>query len=234
MDKKKELQKTVLHEIEYLLRHNTHPPIHADTDAVWIFSGPGTFAKPLQQNEFHFWEKWMDKYRILYGVSIAQQITAKRTGKNVQKITKEDLAHNGPYIIYNGTPQQNKEFMRANLNDSISFPTKKILVIDHAHNDDGSIHPIVNTLDQIKNLDEDLIKIDSFRRVAVVSHAEHFPRILRYLEKYKPLSEETIIEVFSLKPPKNGISEYNREEIEKVWEYFQKGDLSFNPLPVEV
>ena len=45
------LKNEVRHEIEYLMQHNQHPPIHQDTDAVWVFSGPGTFLKALENGE---------------------------------------------------------------------------------------------------------------------------------------------------------------------------------------
>jgi hypothetical protein len=224
------LKNEVRHEIEYLLKHNQHPPIHPDTDAVWVFSGPGTFLKALENNEQNF-TRWMDRYRILYGLNIVKKVTAKKLKKSSGEITKQDILENGPLFIYNGTEEENKD-LRAALNHELSIlPSEKVIIVDQVKID-GTIQEIENTLDQIKSFPKELVGKQITNRIAIVSHAPHIARILRYFEEFKLFPETVTVEVFSLTPI-HSEALYMHEEMEKIWQYFQKGDLSWNPIPAE-
>lgn len=224
------LKNEVRHEIEYLLRHNQHPPIHPDTDVIWVFSGPGTFFKPLEQGEQNF-TRWMDRYRILYGLAIMKQVTAKRLRKSLKDVTKNDILSDGPLFFYNGNEEENKDF-RAALNYELSIlPREKVMIIDKVVSD-GAIQSIENTLDQIKSFPKEIIEKQLQKRIAIISHAAHIARILRYFEEYNLFPENIVVETFSLEP-KHEEALYMHEEMEKIWQYFQKGDLSWYPLPAE-
>lgn len=224
------LKNEVRHEIEYLMRHNQHPPIHPDTDAVWVFSGPGTFLKALENGEQNY-TRWMDRYRILYGINILKEVTAKKLQKSPNEITKEDFAENGPLFIYNGNEEENKDFRSALDHELNILPREKMIIIDKVITD-NAIQSIENTLDQIKSFPKELIDKTIKKRIAIVSHAAHIVRILRYFDEYKLFPDSITVEVFSL-TPKHHEALYMHEEMEKVWEYFKKGDLSWNPISVE-
>jgi hypothetical protein len=224
------LKNEVRHEIEYLMHHNQHPPIHKDTDIVWVFSGPGTFYKPLEDNEQDF-TRWMDRYRIMYGLAIVKQVTAKKLQKTPDKVTKEDILNHGPLFFYNGTPEENKD-LRIALEHKLSIlPKEKVLIIDRVKHE-GNIQHIENTLDQILSFPKELIGKQLQNRIAIVSHAPHIARILRYFEEYNLFPQSITVEVFSLTPI-HSEALYMHEEMEKVWQYFQKGDLSWTPIPAE-
>lgn len=224
------LKNEVRHEIEYLLHHNQHPPIHPDTDAVWVFSGPGTFYKPIEEHEQNF-TRWMDRYRILYGLNIVKQVTAKKVNKKPEEVTKDDIAHYGPVFIYNGKPEENHDLRKALAHELSILPEEKVLIIDRVKTE-GNIQEIETTIDQVKSFPRELIGKQITSRVAIVSHAPHITRILRYLDEIKLFPESIKVEVFSLTPIHEQAL-YMHEEMEKVWTYFQKGDLSWNPIPAE-
>lgn len=224
------LKNEVRHEIEYLMQHNQHPAIHPDTDAVWVFSGPGTFFKALESGEQNL-TKWMDRYRILYGLAIVKQVTAKRLNKNADEITKEDILQNGPLFIYNGNEIENTDIRKALRHELSILPAEKVLIIDKVKTD-ARIEDIETTLDQIKSFPKELIGKQIKKRIAIVSHAPHIARILRYFEEFKLFPETITVEVFSITPIHDQAL-YMHEEMEKIWQYFQKGDLSWNPISVE-
>lgn len=224
------LKNEVRHEIEYLLLHNQHPPIHTNTDAVWVFSGPGTFLKALEQGEESM-TRWMDRYRILYGLSIVKQITAKKLKKSLSEITQKDILESGPFFIYNGTKEENEDIRKALRQDLSILPMEKVILIDKVISE-KSIQPIENTLDQVKSFPKELIGKEITSRIAIVSHAPHIPRILRYFEEFNLFPESVTVEVFSLTPI-HSEAFYMHEEMEKIWQYFQKGDLSWTPFPAE-
>lgn len=233
MQRKKQLiQQAVAQEVLDIIKTRAHPKIDPKIEAVWVFSGPGTYFHALKAGEKP-WESWMDRKRILYGVAIVRAVTAKRLAKQSSEVTKEDIDRSGPYFLYNGIPKEN-DALRLALTAPDSFlPKEKVIIIDSVHELNGNTHAIYQTLDQVKSIPSELFgKNGMFKRcIALVSHAEHFPRILRYLEKYRPISESIRIELFPLVLPENFHDVALAEEEEKVWEYFKKGDLSWNPFP---
>jgi hypothetical protein len=229
-DSEQILKNEVRHEIEYLLRHNQHPPIHPDTDVVWVFSGPGTFFKALEQGEQNF-TRWMDRYRILYGLSIVKEVTAKKLKQSSKEIVKNDILQHGPLFLYNGNEEENRDLRAALDNKLTILPREKVMIIDKIISEEP-IQPIENTLDQIKSFPKEIIGNKLQKRIAIVSHAPHIARILRYFEEYNLFPETIIVEVFSLTPVHEQAL-YMHEEMEKVWQYFQQGDLSWDPIPVE-
>lgn len=231
MDHKEQtLKNEVRHEIEYLLHHNQHPIIHPDTDAVWVFSGPGTFYKPIEENEQNF-TRWMDRYRILYGLSILKQVTAKKLGKQSGAITKDDILNHGPLFIYNGNDEENRDIRKALEHELNILPHEKVLIIDRVLRE-GNIQEIETTLDQIKSFPKELVGKQITKRIAIVSHAPHIARILRYFEEFSLFPNSIKVEVFSL-TANHDEALYMHEEMDKIWQYFQKGDLSWTPLPAE-
>ena len=229
---KSALSQIIHNEITYLAKHDYHPKIHSDIDAVWIFSGPGTFYQPLDSGEPTFMA-WEDRYRILYGISLARKVTAIRMGKNLQTISDIDMQSRGPIIIYNGIPSENADFRKAIYGKDHIYPSNKVRIVDVVSNGD-TVRTISNTLDQIKSFPKKEIGRSIHRRVAVISHAAHLARIIRYFKQYKIFPEHITVELFSVRESKKNLMMDAQEETEKIWKYFLKGDLSWDPFPVEV
>jgi hypothetical protein len=220
-------------EIDDLLNRTHKPEIDPLIDAIWVFSGPGTITEPLKEGD-EYWRKWMDRHRIIYGITLVKEITKKRIGKMTDEVTTKDIENQGPYFIYNGTKEENEALRKVLFSGLSLIPKEKIIIIDSFY-DNGGKEDIKNTLDQIHsfsqaNLEEKKILKN---KIALVSHAQHFPRILRYINMYKPFPEYIQLEVFSLKPPAKYSEEFTEEEAEKVWDYFLNGDLSFAPAAVD-
>lgn len=194
---KEQLKKKVYGEITYLLGHKLYPTIHDDIDAVWVFSGPGTFFKQLDTGEPK-WMAWMDRYRILYGIALVRKITAKRLSKKVAEVTVGDIGKHGPLFLYNGTPEENHSLRKALKSQYLSLPEEKVFITDQVIEEDGTKHPIRNTRDQIKSFPRKLLRPPGpiQKRLAIISHAAHIPRILRYLESLNPFLTQYVLRFF--------------------------------------
>lgn len=231
-DLARKLKSQASEEIIRLRNKNNNQQVSTNFDAVWVFSGPGTIKQPLKEGDNPL-RKWMDRDRILYGAELITKITAMRLHKTYNRITRNDILNSGPFLIYNGIPRENADFREVLQSPSCLLPYEKVYIVDEVF-DKNVFYPIKNTLDQIKSfpkafLNNGLIK----ERIAIVSHAEHFPRILRYIKKYNIIPEHIKITVFPLKSAREVENEYYEEEVNKVWEYFQKGNLSWSPIPTE-
>lgn len=225
------LRDTIRREVAYLSHHASHPAIHTDIDAVWVFSGPGTFFIPLDPGEpKHF--AWMDRYRILYGLAVVRKVAAKRLGKDFTAITSEDILKEGPILIYNGTPKENAALRKELAVIGKSMPPEKVIIIDEVKN--AKVKEIKNTLDQIKSFPKSMIGNTIKHRVALISHAAHLSRILRYIEKYQIFPRYVKVELFPIIDSDKEAMSDAEKETNKIWEYFKKGDLSWDPFPAEV
>lgn len=231
-DQALKLKLNVSEEINRFRNMNNDQQVDKEFDAVWVFSGPGTIKQPLKEGDAPS-RKWMDRDRILYGVELVAKITAKRLQKNYTCVTSGDIINSGPFFIYNGIRIENIH-LRETLHCSPDLlPYEKVYIIDEVVGENGVFHPINNTLDQIKSFPQELIHSGIIKeRIAIVSHVEHFPRILRYIKKYKIIPEHIKIAIFPLKSAPYVMNEYHQEEVNKVWEYFQNGHLSWNPIPL--
>ena len=229
------LKLQVNEEINKLRRKDNPQQLNKNFDAVWVFSGPGTIKQPLKESDVPT-RVWMDRDRILYGAELIAKITAKRLQKKYTRVTSSDIKKSGPFLIYNGIRIENVH-LRETLqycSNLLPLPYQKVYIIDEVVGKNGIFYPIRNTLDQIKSFPTALINYGVIKkRIAIVSHAEHFPRILRYIKKYNIIPEDIKIAIFPLKSPETTRIEYHQDEVNKVWEYFQKGHLSWNPISIE-
>jgi hypothetical protein len=202
-------------------------------DAVWVFSGPGTYDEPLSPGEKDYM-CWMDRQRILSGITIVRRITAKRAKKKLNQIRREDVRRLGPLFIYNGTPEENNSLQNALKRPLFPLPAEKVVIVKSIRKDKKGL-PITNTLEQVESFPKELIGKGKpiSHAIAIVSHAFHFPRILRYLEEHRILPAEIKVYAIPLKTATKAMRHYKKAEIEKVWKYFKKGDLAFEPFPIE-
>lgn len=229
MDKKNTLIKQVKKEIKDLYKTQEEIEIHPETGVVWILSGPGNFFKPLDDEEKYM--QWMDRHRILYGILLARAITAKRCKKETKDLLQKDIQDNGPLIIYNGIPDENAALRKALNKSLVSYPLEKVIIIDKVI-DGKKKRNIIHTKDQILSFPLELLKKEKTNTIAIISHIQHFPRIMRYLRMYKIFPDTLQVEIYGLKPPKEMNKEFSEEEANKVWDYYKKGDLSWRPIKI--
>lgn len=221
----------------------TYPP---DIEAVFVFSGPGTYFQRLKPEDEE-WMGWMDKDRIRLGVALVREVTASRMreadlaqDKRGHFVSKEDIIKNGPVFIYNGTQDENRDFRKALSSQFAKIPKEKVDIIDTFVNSDGNPQPYRHTGDQVKGLYQHLVdpksRLYGVRNIALVSHLAHFMRIPFYIEKYHKeyLSEDVVINYYPYAlEERGGNTEINiDEEIPKITEYIKRGDMSDQPYPL--
>jgi hypothetical protein len=210
--------------------------------AIWTFSGPGTYDEPITDHDTAYdaypWAHGMDRERLNYTARLARKITEASTGithpaspatieAEVQK-TKQDIADFGPHIIYNGTPKGNAAVESVLAQEETIIPAENVSVIGE---------DIKNTIDQLKTfkLPGDLL-IEG-KKIALVSHAPHFPRIVRMINRYQPFPTGTKIVLFPLATPGDGRDLYAAREACAIIYYTYLSathDATRIPYPFEV
>lgn len=122
-----------------------------------------------------------------------------------------------PVLIYNGTEEQNKNF--------------------NVQTDRAYIAPGINkkTIDQIKNFSfpPDLDLEDGY--LGVISHASHFPRILRFMGKNHEIFKDIKVLVLPITPenPEDQVK-MAQPEVKGTLDYIKKGEASIDPYLYEI
>lgn len=217
--------------LEITLFERARPVVTPDIDAVFVFSGPGTFLSPLKGDNQEA-KRWSDQIRISEGIWLVLKVTALRLDKSVQEVTSNDISLLGPTLIYNGIPIENEVFRAVSILPQFPLPKSRIVLIDEVE-EDGRMIPIRHTGDQVKSFPSYLLGNTIVGAVALVSNAPHFPRILRYLNKYRPIPHERFpIRCFPIPSRPELAALYAVEEVEALCRYLKRDQLSENPYPV--
>lgn len=213
--------------------------------AIWVLSGVGTYDIPLKPKERDVykqlpWIQWADRARLHHAAFLARKVAEARSGQDFNKGSLADLeerkekikaliAEYGPDIIYNGTEVENATVEDVLAREGIIIPASRVVVI---HGTDG--HPIVNTADNIKTLGLPR-PLSPGEELAIVAHAPHLVRVMRILNKFKPLPEGTRVRLFPLPTPSEGKAEYRDMEILGILNYvYRKKEATAEPYPYEV
>mgnify|MGYP001578133396 CR=1 FL=1 len=186
-----------------------------DIEVIWVFSGPGTYDRPVKEDRYkdYPWARGMDRARLNYAAQLARKITMARTNEDfksplsaiekTKQLTKKAILESGPYVIYNGTAEENENIKEVLTREGVIMPPEKVIIIEE---------PIEKTVDQIKTfkLPEGINMTN--KEIAVVSHAPHLSRIVRMINRYKPFPPDTKIRLFPLATPDEGKKEYAQNE----------------------
>lgn len=224
------LESQAIEEIRGLREHKRHPEIRQDIDIIWIFSGAGTAKAPLELHE-PSWQRYRDNHRDRYAAVLAIMVTALKLKKTPREVTKEDVAEHGPIIFYNARASKSRNLKKWLSSPNSKIPVEKVVTVETMIDEDGREKSIENTLDQAKTFPPELLGNNRVRNIAVISHAEHFPRIWRYLEKHFPAKDRVRFYTYPVKIPADWTKEFAQIESEKVPEYFSKGHLAYDPIP---
>lgn len=208
--------------------------------AIWVFSGAGTLRNPLKKDEIwrkYPWSGWHDRRRLHYGAWLLRKIAEQRSNLRLDGITdsremREVLSEYGPVLLYNGIPEENS-VVRAVLEEpKLAIPKDKVHLIDYAAyrlrsekeeiiSEHGVLRPIKTTIDQVRSADFSFV--DNWQvsdRVAIVSHAPHFIRILPMLAKYPfQIPSGVDVQIFPLSILPGSELEYTKIEI-RGWLYY--------------
>lgn len=137
--------------------------------------------------------------------------TEERTRTGVKIIETIKKRGGNPVLIITGTPAQNKFMFKLAKNAGI----KKIKNLKNI----PSV-PLGSTLDQFK----ELIKLD-LKKIAIVTHAYHGPRVLRYAAKYLDKNCQFYLFLLARNAMTGNLTE---EEIKKIIRYSNQGYISLS------
>lgn len=221
----------------------------ASIEAVFVFSGPGTYYRRLKPGQPE-WMRFMDRDRIRAGVAVVREVTASRIrgwgidpNKRGHYVTREDIAMYGPLFVYNGIPEENEDFRRALDSKWAKIPKEKVIVLDKVVEDDGSTHPHRHTADQYRSFFGEVQNPKSplygVGNIALVAHIPDFVRHPFYTQLYIGLLEEAtgngiIPSPYGLRSRPGTEEEHLSTELGKLEPYAQKGDLAWEPAPMNL
>lgn len=181
---------------EFETRARGHPPVHINTDIVWVPPGPGMYDKTLdpeiKDRYIHLpWSRRINWGRILMGTALVRQITAARVDKRVSEITQEDIKEHGPFLLYNCIPLEAKHLEHVLARPTTKIPREKVFMYTDVKLADGTSRPIVNTADQVEGLrfPDNMIP----KELALVTTSPHLTRILYMLGKFSDRIPQTTI-----------------------------------------
>ena len=183
--------------------------------AIWVLSGPGAYvtASKADRYEKKSWAQWMDRRRLNHAVRLMRSIAESLgglspTGMGNVKERKHEiegiLRDEGPFLIYNGRPDETAVAMQVLEQGDVMVPKERVLMQGGERID--------KSIDQVKYLEIPPQLIQDGKELIVVSHAAHLPRILRMLAARGDFPRITI-RAFPLPTPVSGRKEYTREEI---------------------
>jgi len=230
------LRATVAREIA--LFECARPAITKDIDAVLVFSGPGTVCEPISTGDSEWLEmEWADLTRVIRGISIVLKVTSLRLEIPLGQITKDEVARRGPYFIYNGvnSKHENQDLLAYLSLPRSLIPKDKLIIIDKVEDEDGSVREIKHTGDQVRSIPRYLLE-EHVSSIALVSHAPHFPRILRYIAHGSATAywKWTRIHSFPTPSKPEWATRYANSEIEALIGYLKAGFLAEDPYPVDL
>lgn len=120
---------------------------------LWVKSAHGTYLQDTKEDRFKGkpWAVGNDRQRINYSLEIARSIAEIRSGKSLTGNFAEDkevMMEYGPYIIYAGREDENRDLRTAASNPLHYFPADRVYPTERFYIIDG---PIDNAADVIKN-----------------------------------------------------------------------------------
>lgn len=206
-----------------------NPP--EDIDVIWVVGAPGLLlehgSKPGWSSNF----PWMDNlewenFGSAFALAIA--VTAKRLGKNVDKVTRQDVLEAGPWIIYND-PAYEPVVTILEESNGIPIPLEKTLIYGEFTDEEGKVQPIRNTKDQV-----DCIRMPEGvkpRKIAICVLGAQMVRLGRLLAKTNNLPAGAEILIVPTPSPLGHEREHAIMECQgAVINYFKHGNAEKTPI----
>ena len=192
---------------------------YKNTGAVWVLSGGGSYLAsiidtPSDRNYKKYdWYPRQDRARLDYA-------------KDWLDAFSSTSPPDSPILIYNGTEQQNYDLKKA-IDAGIFEFSKSRLFIPQGE--------ITKTVEQVKNFVFPPSFITKGKKLAVLSHSAHLPRILRFMKKFpKPFRGVEIVPI-SINLDSDGSQRQMRDmELENLLGYIEKGEASIEPYPYKI
>lgn len=208
------------------------PVATEDIVAVWVFSGFGTYLKPILPHRHKLWGAWNDQHNLSRGILLTLEVTALITKKNFEDVTREDVINCGPKLIYNGEPPQNEDLRAVSSASGFPIPKENLVIVDFVQIE-GNQKPISNTPDQFRSFPRWVLESTVGGDVALVSGAPHFSRLLRYNALQRPIPERFRVRSFPV-PSFDKDQLFADQEVGKLLRYLETGDLDIYPFPTDL
>lgn len=194
----------------YESRAGLLPQDEPDIKAVWVLSGSGSYFEDLLKNSG---DQSLKSLKFFHGTDRAR----------INYASKFINAYEGiaPFLFYNGTDKQNQDLIRAIKERKLNLDPNRVKIID------GSIS---STLDQVRKFRYPAgIKILPSEKMAVLSHAPHFSRILRMMNRYRENFEKVKIVPISIKlDDPSGEEEFMKRELIGTLDYINRGEAEID------
>lgn len=197
------------------------PEIAKEIGLIWDFSGPGTYDEPFKEDRYKQfpWAERMDRKRLNHAVMLERAIIGAEAGNNPEEREeqlrilgnlvarkrglKDAIRKKGPYILYNGTSEENSVVEKVLLREGVVIPKEKVIIPDVNTS---------NTADQIKTFKWPE-QVDKGKAIALISHSPHLARIVALINHSKPFPEGTRVYFFPVPTPQEGKEQYAQMEI---------------------
>jgi len=223
-DNEAELKKTILQEIAIFEQCAGKLPIGQnsqmfnDLGALWVVSGGGSYLCEIidtssdNKNIGNSWYLGQDKDRLDY---------AKLWLDALPKKQKSDL----PVLIYNGTFQQNADLLKAIEDKIFDLPKSRLYIAPGK---------ITRTIEQVQGFSFPPGFSPQGKKLAVLSHTAHLPRILRFMNKFpKPFKGIEVV-VLGLNVQNHaGQRAMVRSEVKNLLRYIARGEAAAEPYPFD-
>lgn len=220
-------------------RRRKFPP---EIQAVLPLSGYGLYTKPLLDNQPAA-GRWQDHDRTRAGVAIVSEVTSSRIQQPLDierrsfHITKKQIRKHGPLFVYNGTPEQNENFLTSVNSLHSKIPPEKVHVIQTVKIGEEEI-PIRHTGDQIQSLFQEVDTPESplheMTRIGVVTHTSQWVRVPYYIEKYnreRKADGKTPLEIwaYGVRNRPGTLEPLMEGELDRLVRYAEQGQLATEP-----
>lgn len=165
-----------LWELTALVTHQNPKP-SSSIDYVWVLSARATYLKNKVAKDPLLKDINDDYNRMELGVKIAKEITSTRTKKTIAALCHQDYLQQGPTIIYNGRPEQNRDLQTAaKATGTIAgYPMEKFTILALAADK-------LHTGGQFLSVKGAKLPLDKGRHFALVTHTYHWMRVSRMFD----------------------------------------------------
>lgn len=209
-----------------------NPEIDKNIKYVWVLSGRYSYTKVLLSSEAQnigAIDKEDGYNRMRLGIEIAREVAAKKLNKQASSLTYEELKEYGPIILFNGGAYDNSLLKETLVKNEIKdYPKENFYIFTLPKNQ-------TNTGGQFKTLyvEHEKGNIDlNNSKIAIVTHAYHFPRVNRYFDN-KPNFDfffthntKPVIFLVDREFKATGVDNELKQELSKLPNYIQKGFIS--------
>ena len=222
------------------------PEVAEKIGSIWLFSGVGTYDKPLKEERTIDGKTYPgdnplladkpfllggNRRRINQGIWLARRIAEARSGKKIEAVPPEKLpeqreaikkliAEYGPYIVFGGYDIENIEAEELLEQERTVMPKEKVLI---AIRKDGV--PMKTTTDQVHYFESPEEVRDM--QVAFVSDGTHLNRILHIAKKFPehlPIGKP--VNLFPSAIPEYGREEFANMELQGLLAYMYKDHVA--------